>query len=448
MRMMVRSSTISRLFRGVVAAVWLCASGSAWAGDGANLQTIQKIIGPPDGSDGFCKILNMKPCPQLPTVTQALLEAAGLGLSPPEMVAAQNSIPPGSNVFAGNPAVPLIQGAATPFPLTSPMLFDATTGSGLLSTLTPLAFISSSRTPLKFIGSEENNPTTAAVTQLYDHDADTFLYGVTASLFGFAATPGGTIPDTLLLFYDQLERTNRNFPTGQTVAKFQLPLTVLNSNGTETPLSATLQFKAPAAGKAPCSASTVVSTLWPTGIGPDQIGLNCAVVFGPSPTSTHTHAVFEVAVPLLVTGICPTTVGCSPPFTVPLNTDPAYFYSVLNHDPTTRDALPGPINKGLFTAFAMFDDYALPLSPNLLGANGVAIGIAPTAGPLGPPPSCTGTNCTPPPSNFALCASLQSNGYGHALLPAVGAYYAIATDGETLLSAALPGVSTSVCPRL
>jgi hypothetical protein len=32
--------------------------------------------------------------------------------------------------------------------------------------------------------------------------------------------------------------------------------------------------------------------------------------------------------------------------------------------------------------------------------------------------------------------------------PSVGAYYAIGTDGETFLSAALPTVSTSVCPAL
>jgi hypothetical protein len=48
---------------------------------------------------------------------------------------------------------------------------------------------------------------------------------------------------------------------------------------------------------------------------------------------------------------------------------------------------------------------------------------------------------------FALCANLPAgNGNGQAPTPAVAAYYAIATTGETLLEAALPGFSSSVCP--
>ncbi len=64
----------------------------------------------------------------------------------------------------------------------------------------------------------------------------------------------------------------------------------------------------------------------------------------------------------------------------------------------------------------------------------------------------------PPPGSFtfALCAALpdNSNGAGAHIRPAVGAFYAIATDGETLLSAPLssvitlsPSVTTTiVCP--
>jgi hypothetical protein len=454
MRVTVGRSAAFRL-AGVSAAIWMYA-GLAWAGDGgASLTTIQAIIGPPNGASGFCKLLGMNPCPQLPTVTQAILEAAGLGLSPPEMVAAQNSITPGSNVTAGNPAVPLIQGAPTPFPLTSPMLFNAQTGSGLLSTLTPLAFISTAKT-FPFISFKQNNQTTAAATQLYDSDADTFFYGVTASLFGFTEAPGGTVPDTLRLFYDDLEGTNRNFLRGQTVAKFRLLLTVLNSDGkTERAVPATLQFIAPTTD---CSASKVTGDFAGSGtpqtVPAADIGLNCAVVFGPSPTSMQTHAIFEVAIPLLVTGACVNPqIQCEfssvPPFTVPPNTDPAYFYSWLNHDPVTQKALAGPINIGLFTAFALFDDFGIATPPANLGTNGVAIGIAPSAGPLGSPPTCAGTNCTPPPSTFALCASLPQNGFfGQTLVPAVAAYDVIATDGETFLSAALPASSTSVCPPL
>lgn len=418
MRPLVLSWMISRIAV-AVAAILVCGVGSASAGDGGgSLTTIQAIIGPPDGSSGFCKILNMNPCPQLPTVTQAILEAAALGLSPPEMVAAQNSIPPGSNVQAGNPAaVPPTLFVPTPFPLnstTSPTLSDQ------LSTLTPLAFVNSGK----------NSQGTPAATQLYDPDADTFLYTVTVSSIGFATPPGGTVPDTLYLFYDNLARTNSNFSRGQTVAKFSFPLTVLNSNGTERAVPTTLQFIAPTTD---CSASKAIGDFLGSGtpqtVSAAAIGLNCAVVFGPSPTSAQRHATFEVAIPLVVTGANP-----------PPNTDPAYFYFLLTGQP-------GPINIGLFTAF-LFDDLGFAPSAGAVLPTGASIGIGPTAGPLGAPPSCTGSGCIPPASTLALCASLPPNGNGQALVPVVGAYYAIATDGETLLSAALPASSTSVCPKL
>src|ERR1700741_2373891 len=101
------SSWLANMF----AVIWMSGAGAAWAGDGGeNLASIQAIIGKPDGSTGFCSLLGMgtnfgTTCPQLPTVTQAILEAAALGLSPPEMVGAQNDIAAGSNVNAGSPAV-------------------------------------------------------------------------------------------------------------------------------------------------------------------------------------------------------------------------------------------------------------------------------------------------------------------------------------------------------
>ncbi len=402
---------------------WICGAEAAWAGDGgASLTTIQAIIGKTDGSTGFCNILGMgtkfgTTCPQLPTVTQAILEAAALGLSPPEMVAAQNSIAPGSNVNAGN-------AAAVPPPTGTPFPLDATTSptlSDLLSSLTPLAFENASK-----------SGSTAPATQLFDTNAQTFLYAVAVSSYGISLAPGGTVPDTLLLFYDDLPRISPIFLRGQTVAKFSLPLTVLNSDGTERAVSTTLKFIAPTTD---CSASKITGDFMGSGTPQtvpvaDITGLNCAIVFGSSPASRQRHAIFEVAIPLVVT-------GANPP---PLNTDPAYFYSYLNPGKA------GPINTGLFTAFALFDDiFGTPgpgAPPNFLGATGIAIGVAPTAGPLGPPPA-TGVSST-----YALCASLPWIGIAPTLVPAVGAYYAIATDGEALLSAALPGVSTSVCPRL
>jgi len=443
MRLTVRPAGISRL-ASVSAAIWMAGAGAAWAGDGGDsLGTIQAIIGPATGATGFCSLLGMgtnfgTTCPQLPTVTQAILEAAALGLSPPEMVAAQNSIPPGSNVNAANPAAVVDdKGDPFPFPLTSttsPKLSD------LLSTLTPLAFISA-----------KNSNGAAAPTQLFNPDADTFLYAVTASTFGIKMTPGGTVPDTALFFYDDLSR-NSNFSRGQTVGKFLLPLTVLNVDAmgkvSERAVPATLNLIAPTTD---CSASTVTGDFMGKGDGTTQtvkaadIALQCAVVFGKSPTSNENHAIFQVAISLLVTG----TSGS------PYNTDPAYFYSFLHTDPMTQKALAGPINIGLYTAFTFFDDvFGVPAAANppILGANGIAIGIAPAAGPFCTPITCPKPPPTPPPPppgsiHFALCASLPKNNGNAPLVPAVGAYYAIATDGEALLSAALPGVSTSVCPQ-
>jgi len=174
-----------------------------------------------------------------------------------------------------------------------------------------------------------------------------------------------------------------------------------------------------------------------------QIGINCAVVFGASPTSTQKHAIFEVAVPLLITGAC-APLPCTPS----PNTDPAYFYSYFNPGPPIQK---NPVNTGVYTAF-VFNDPGEPANLGNLGQKGVSIGLAPTAPPLCSTLFGTATCPKPIPSPipFALCASLpvNTNGTGAQLRPAVGAYYAVATSGETLLSAPLPSVSTSACPPL
>jgi hypothetical protein len=138
---------------------------------------------------------------------------------------------------------------------------------------------------------------------------------------------------------------------------------------------------------------------------------------------------FEVAVPLLVTGLC--FDGCPPE----PNTDPAYFYSDLHPAPPGTN----PINTGIYTAFKNADRGVELSPPNPFPL----IGLAPTAGPLGAPP-------TSGSANFALCASLPvtTNGSTVQLRAGVGAYYAMATSGEMLLSAPLPAASSSVCPLL
>jgi hypothetical protein len=391
-RRIVRASitplTVSR-FAVAVAAIWMYGAGAAWAGGGGgeSLTTLQNIV------NGLCNDFSISPCPQLPTVTQAVLEVAGLENSPPEMVRALNNIAPGSRIDSGNAAaVP-----PTPFPLTantSPTLSD------FLSTLTPLAFISST------------NGKPAAPAQLYNPNANTFLYGVASGTT--TALTGLTEPTTLDLFYEDLSRNNQAFTNGQIVAKFSLPLTVLNNDGTESAVMTTLEVLATCNGGPSCLQAYAVggigTSTMPVAVA--KLGINFAVVFSGSPILTKPHAIFEFAVPLLVTAA----------------TDPLYFYFA-------EIGSTGPINFGIPSAFFSDVDGSCPGSSTL-----GCIGIAPTAAPLGPATAGSAT--------FALCASLpdNSNGPGAHILPAVGAYYAIVTNGETLLSAPLGASSSSVCP--
>jgi hypothetical protein len=407
MRLSIKSTILSRV-AGAVAGVWLCGAGAAWAGDGADLGSLQALL---SGTGGLCTLFNMNPCPQVPTITQGVLQVAGLGNNLPEMVRAQNNIPPESGVTAGNPALAL----TNPPP----------TVSDLMTGLTPLAFISQSSG-------------TAAATQLYDSNADTFLYAVGVSSNGFSGATGLPDPDTAFFIYDDHFRTNVNFAIGTTIAKFSVPLTVLNNDGTERAVPTTLNFTATNAGD--CSTSTVVGNFsGATGsqtLLASQIGINCSVVFSTSPTSRQKHAIFEVAVPLLITGAC-APIPCTPS----PNTDPAYFYSYFHPGPPIQR---NPVNTGVYTAFVVNDLGSPPTPPSILGPKGVSIGLAPTAGPLGPPPAAGSS------AFFALCAALpvNTNGTGAQLRPAVGAYYAMATSGEMLLSAPLPSASNSVCPPL
>jgi hypothetical protein len=398
MRASFRSSTVSRLV-GAVAGLWLCGTGAAWAGGGgADLASLNIALG------DLCTLLEntysvtLPFCPQTPTTTQGTLQLAAWNVVPPEMIRATNSIPLGSAVDAGNPSIAPPGFGPIPPPITTfPVV--GTVLSNLLPNLKPLAFMSSA-----------TQGTAAAATQLYNTDADAFLYAVAS---GFSDHGGQ--PDTLFLFYDDTSRTNGNLMQGKIVATISLPLVVLSSDGiTERLVPTTLQFRVPSASGLPCSASTVVGNFSGASSGTQtlmaaQIGVNCAVVFAPSPISTKSHAIFEVAVPLLVT----------------MATDPLY--------------IPGnPIANvgGPFTG----DIPGFPAGSSILGSSG-SIGIGPAAAPL-----CSTSGTCPPPT-YALCANLPvGNGNGQAPVPAVAAYYAMSTAGETLLSAALPSFTTSVCP--
>jgi hypothetical protein len=382
MRASIGPSTISRI-SAAVAGLWLCGAGSAWAGgSGESLTTVQNVI------TGICMFFNLSSCPQLPTVTtQAVLVLAALENSPPEMVRALNNIPPGSGIDAGNAAaVP-----PTPFPLTTT---TSPTLSGFLSTLTPLAFISS----------QQGTPATPA--QLYNSAANTFLYVVASGTT--VASTGLTEPVTLDLFYEDLSRTNSTFVNGQIVAKFSVPLTAMNGDGNA--VITTLEVLATCTGGPSCLQAYAVGGIGTPAkpIAVSDLGISFALEFSPSLISTQPHAIFEFAVPQLVTAL----------------TDPLYFWFANNFGAT------GPINLAIPSAFFSDDDGSCP-GHSTLGC----IGITPSPAPLV-------SNGLP---TFVFCASLpdNSNGPGH-IFPAVSAHYAMATDGETLISRALSSIS--VCP--
>ena len=419
MRASIRSSNISGL-AGAVAALWLYGAGAAWAGGGMDLGSLQALLSGPPGEPqlGFCAILKMNSCTTLPTVTQAVLQVAALTEAPPDAIRAQNNIAPGSSVTAGNAAVTSIA-------------LDPAGLSSLLSTLTPLAFISQSSG-------------TAPATPLYDTTADAFLYAVAVGPKGATGLPS---PKNVYFIYDDLFRNGQTFNKNQLVAQFSFPLTVLSKdamgNFHETPVPITLQFIATSAGD--CSASTVSGQSPPgspvtvsfSSSPASQIGINCAVVFGTSPTSAQTHAILWVEIPLLVTGATP-----------PPNTDPPYFYS-RNSTPV---GLPGPINTAVFSAF-LSNDLGTPLNPPGIFPS---IGLAPTAAPLEPQRctldpntniiTCSGGAAKDGETFYGLCASLPTNGNGQPI-PAVAAFYSVTTSGETLLSAPFPLLFQGLQPQ-
>jgi hypothetical protein len=433
MRVSVGYLAVSNL--SAAAVLWLCATGSAWAGGGGGGEDLASLNGMLKSS---CRLLGIPTasCPQLPTISQAVLQVAAWQNTPPEAVRATNQIVMGNHVDAGNPSRPPaldkmvtvngkpVQLTISEFPVPSVSMPPAIGLSDLLPALTPLAFSS-------------QNPEPSLVKRLYDPSADTFVYAVVS---------GRAQPDTLYFFLEDLSQTNAHLPQGTTVAEISFLLTVLNSDlVTERAVPTTLLFRVPGAGKPPCSASSVVGDF--NGSGSAQtlndvstIGVDCAVVFSPSPISAKAHAIFQVKLLPLITGVT-----FSPP-----NTDPAYFTYVdlfdMNGNDFYRNTVPplSPLNNPLpFIG----DELGFTPAAGVLGTLGKYIGVAPSAGPLSGP-LCTSTECPAP--TFSLCANLPGgHGNGPRPVPAVAAFYAIATDGETYLSAPIvPQGTAPVCPAV
>ncbi len=205
MRTSLRSLTISRMAL-AASALWIYGAGAAWAGGGGgeSLTSLNNLI------TGLCGFLNMTSCPQFPTITQAVLEVAGLETSPPEMVRALNSVPAGSTVDAGN-------AAAIP-PITFPLI--ATTSPTFIE---PVVNSDAARVhlvseqELRDRSGAERNKGAAAAAPLYDTDADTFLYAVASG--SSVATSGWTIPDTFYLLPDKYASQTRTSRRGELQAE-------------------------------------------------------------------------------------------------------------------------------------------------------------------------------------------------------------------------------------
>ena len=230
--------------------------------------------------------------------------------------------------------------------------------------------------PLAF-ASPSTSKGTLSVVQPGNAAANSFFYAATN---GIAAMQS---PDTLVLTFDYPPLTNPQpaVSRGTDLADIMLPLTVLNG-GSESAAPTLLKIRAGSCK----TCYTVTATGNFTGSGPQTVnasalGLTVGVAFQSSPNAAAAHAVITVQVPLLVTAA----------------TDPAYFYD--------------PISAVLQSLFVVDE---LGFTPALPG--GLPIGMAPVASQFS--------------ANIANTTGVS--------VPAVNAYLAIATDGETLVSAPLP----------
>ena len=374
----------------VAAALSIARVEPATAGDGGeDAGTVQSFL------NSVCGVFGVSPCPQLPTVSQGILELAGLLNARPEALRAAQAVP-GSAVYAGNVAI-----AA---PVT-------------LANLAPLAF-----------DGAMTSRGSATPTQLYDPRADSFFYAVVT----LGMVDGNSQPQTLNLVYDYLARTVPAFVKGETVAKISLPLAVLRSGGSEPgelfvcgaqgcPASeAVLRITATCTGRPTCLSGTVSGDF--AGSGTQQtykaadVGVTFRATFGKSPVSKHPHEILTVQVPLIVT-----------------NATDSYYFQFNNI-----------ANKFVFEA----DDIGFPAS--VLGS-GASVGIPPYAAP--PCSNSVGTACPSPPpasSTYGFCASFANDVTGPIgnPAPAVAAFVQIGTDGEALASTPLPGTGATLaeCP--
>jgi hypothetical protein len=380
-----RLSVISRL-AGAVAVICMSGIGSAWAGDGSSGMSVYGL---------FLTICSFFPqittCPVFPTestadpLTPIILEWAALTNNPPDQVRVDNTLCIPTGPVSGLPFCSQIAINAANQPATS-LPEDFTDA---LAQLTPLAFISNQRT--------------LSVTQYGDPAANSFLYAYVAASQGgglpFAATQGSRQPDTAVFIFDYLPGTANKISVGQPAASvtFQTAVKMHPSDTTERSVTTRLLLTPFCNGFAACLSGTIFGDFVTPGTvkayTPAQLGMQFSVAFGSSPNSPKPHTMLQLLAPLLVT---PTT-------------DPAYF-----------EGSPCPTGINPVSGYCVaFSSPELGFTPKFLG---MPIGISPLAA-LGPAPA-TPAGAPPGPP---IVASFFGN-------PAVSTFFAIGTNGVTLVS--------------
>jgi len=424
MRSLVGSSSIS-CFAGAAFAAWLCGSGPASAGDSGSDTAVQPAL------NAVCAAVGVKSCPHMPTVSQVVLEIAGLANAAPDFVRG----PQGSFNIPPNDTGALCLVIASPtFPTLSAcdqIVIDAlnppaasSVGISDLANLTALGFTTGKGPPVP--------------VPLGTSGASSFFYAV--------ATPdqNGEIK-TLTLYFDYPVQTNSSIQKSL-FAKISLPLKVLNNDGSErlicgatpcpsfttpTPPTslATLQISGCSSGQG-CvnglAANVIGDFSTPGTIGnmsASQLNIGVSVSFAPSPNSASSHLILTVQVPLLITH----------------GNDPAYFGVVPS------GVIPVNQLTGLPTAF----------TKDVVPASG--FGVTPQAAPACIPTASNPNGDCPAttfPTTFPFCASFSGSGSGPlgsgSFHSAVAAFLSIGTDATTYASspvspASLLGVQLQ-CP--
>jgi hypothetical protein len=377
--------------------------GPAWAGGGgSDGGTSQSFL------DGACALVGAQPCLNLPTLAQIILGISDYQNTPPDFVRG-----PLGNIGTQGGSPCSVSGS--PFPLCSannavgtvnPLAPSSITLSDL-SNLTPLAFNS----PVTNPNCPPITPGQATPVPLGTDCANSFLYPVLTG-------PDGQ--HTLDVVIDYTPWTSKSFVKGQAVGSFTFPLVMLNSNNSETPVTATLNLTATCSGAVAaasgCLAGTVTGILGTAKNPPPtaaQLGIQFGFQLAASPNSSTPHAIITFKLPVIAT----------------LATDPVYFGVDSNGTPTFINQA-----SGQPTAFSQNDLGFTPTSVVL--PNGGSIGVAPYPAPL-----CPANGCPPPtsPTFYGFCATIAGT-------PAAATFVSVGTEGTTYASS--PVGQQPQCPSM